>query len=290
MPDTSADDQSDYEIREAIAASLEGMNCPTRNQGDIVDLTGDTDDDEVVPIHPKSKSAIEVDIDDDATGGSDEYDEDLQRAIELSKQDLEHDEEDSLEAHNISASQPHDSKPGSSRKDITLPQEQNIPQPLGVLGLDRMKMEQERLARLAKRKSEHATLIDERETKQLKTETPLNLHVKQDVNSLTTTKNEPSNLGDAGPTGSNKELTALTPSSRPSVQFPSGVVKKTWVYSCSRLGDDIKIEEVLQKGDLDLAVLSSFMWDMEWLFSKLDTKNTRLLLMMQAKDESTVGL
>jgi hypothetical protein len=33
------------------------------------------------------------------------------------------------------------------------------------------------------------------------------------------------------------------------------------VYGCPRQGDDIKIEEVLQKNDLELAVLSAFQVD-----------------------------
>jgi len=49
------------------------------------------------------------------------------------------------------------------------------------------------------------------------------------------------------------------------VQFPDGIVKKTWVHGCPRQGDDIKIEEVLQKDDLDFAVLSAYMVDPEWV-------------------------
>ena len=38
-------------------------------------------------------------------------------------------------------------------------------------------------------------------------------------------------------------------------------MKKTWVLGHDRNGDDIKIEEVLQKSDLEVAVLSSFQLD-----------------------------
>jgi len=52
--------------------------------------------------------------------------------------------------------------------------------------------------------------------------------------------------------------------------------------------NDIKLEEVLQKDTLHTAVLSSFIWDMEWLFSKLDDK-TKTILVMQAKGETLVS-
>ncbi|ELR02220.1 hypothetical protein GMDG_01013 [Pseudogymnoascus destructans 20631-21] len=65
------------------------------------------------------------------------------------------------------------------------------------------------------------------------------------------------------------------------VQYPHGVVKQTWAFGFPRSGD-IKIEEVLQKNDLDLAVLSSFQWDQEWILSKLDMARTKLILIAQA--------
>ncbi|KAI9786918.1 MAG: hypothetical protein M1839_005149 [Geoglossum umbratile] len=71
------------------------------------------------------------------------------------------------------------------------------------------------------------------------------------------------------------------------VQYPRGIVKKTWAQGYQRDGD-IKLEEVLQKDDLKTAVLSAFQWDMYWLFSKLDMGKTNLLLVMQAKDEETM--
>lgn len=66
------------------------------------------------------------------------------------------------------------------------------------------------------------------------------------------------------------------------IQYPRGTVKQTWAYGFPRV-DDIKIEEVLQKADLDLAVLSSFQWDEEWILSKLDMKRTKLICVVQAK-------
>ena len=58
------------------------------------------------------------------------------------------------------------------------------------------------------------------------------------------------------------------------IHYAGGIVKKTWVKGQPRMGDDITLREVLQPETLRLAVLSSFQWDIEWVFSYLrsDTK------------------
>ena len=71
------------------------------------------------------------------------------------------------------------------------------------------------------------------------------------------------------------------------VCFPKGAVKKTWAFGFPRDGSDIKIEELIQRSDLQVAVLSSFQWDMDWLFSKIDMSMSKVILVMQAKDEAT---
>lgn len=72
------------------------------------------------------------------------------------------------------------------------------------------------------------------------------------------------------------------------IQYPEGVVKKTWAYGYPR-DDDIKIEEVLQKQDLELAVLSAFQWNVDWIMSKLDLPRSKVICVVQAKDEVDVG-
>lgn len=72
------------------------------------------------------------------------------------------------------------------------------------------------------------------------------------------------------------------------VQYPNGVVKKTWAFGFVR-EQDIKIEEVLQKADLQLAVLSAFQWDVEWLLGKVSLKETKMVFVMQAKEEAVVS-
>ncbi|KAI9677600.1 MAG: hypothetical protein M1817_006554 [Caeruleum heppii] len=76
------------------------------------------------------------------------------------------------------------------------------------------------------------------------------------------------------------------PSTAPGVQYRHGVVRKTWTFGFPRK-DDIKIEEVLQKEDLKVAVLSAFQWDLAWLLRKIDMNKTKLVLAMQAKEEAT---
>ncbi|ETR97244.1 phospholipase D/nuclease [Trichoderma reesei RUT C-30] len=71
-----------------------------------------------------------------------------------------------------------------------------------------------------------------------------------------------------------------------SLPYPNGTVKRTWARGCARTGDDITIEEVFQKDHLELALLSSFQWDEEWMLSKLDISRTKLLLLAFAKDEA----
>jgi hypothetical protein len=71
------------------------------------------------------------------------------------------------------------------------------------------------------------------------------------------------------------------------VQYPDGVVKRTWVKGCPR-EDDIKIEEVFQKDDLELAVLSTFQIEPEWVSEKLLEK-TKVIWILQAKDEKEVS-
>lgn len=79
-------------------------------------------------------------------------------------------------------------------------------------------------------------------------------------------------------------------SSNDELPFPRGVVKRTWCLGQPRTGDDIKIEEVLQKDKLELAVLSSFQWDEEWLMEKVDIDKTKMVLIAFAKDDKQVGL
>jgi hypothetical protein len=149
---------------------------------------------------------------------------------------------------------------------------------LSILGLDRKKMEEERLARLNKRKAaEPADILGSRPAQRPRTaalQSPLTSNA---------TSGEKIVLAKSEAGGSS---TVARSSDLP---FPRGVVKKTWAFGQPRQGDDIKIEEVLQKDQLKLAVLSSYQWDEEWLLSKIDLARTKLVLIAFAADEAQVS-
>jgi hypothetical protein len=90
--------------------------------------------------------------------------------------------------------------------------------------------------------------------------------------------NEKSRLPDA--LSYRQQMNLLTPG----IHFPDGAVRKTWAYGCPRR-DDIKIEEVLQKDDLELAVLSAYQWDDEWILRKINMKKTKVICVVQAETE-----
>lgn len=283
--------EEDPELIAAIAASLEDSqgftrsrdSTPARKQN-VVDLTADSDDgDEVVEVYPKSQSVIGSETEDD-------YDEDLERAIRMSMQSAPKNIEgnDRDEVVKISTKKNNAPRPVSVESDKGPSQAQKEEQPTqvqkpsstGIMGLDRKKMEEERLARLAKRKAD--TSSDQRETKQSRTKSPKGKRPgTKSPHKSPNPKPEPRKE----PMAKSAEI----PTPTPCIQFPAGVIKKTWNANARRSGDDIKINEVFQASDLELAVLSSFMWDIDWVFSNLDTKKTRFLLIMQAKEESTVG-
>ncbi|KAI0166227.1 phospholipase D/nuclease [Xylariaceae sp. FL1272] len=130
-----------------------------------------------------------------------------------------------------------------------------------VLGLDRKKMEEERLARAAKRKATTGELSG-----------PPARRVKVERES-----DEMLNRFSSKPEQTQPDSKGLV--------FPDGAVKKTWAKGYPRQ-NDIKIEEVFQKDHLQLAVLSSFQWDDEWMLSKIDIKKTKIVCIAYAKDEA----
>lgn len=75
-------------------------------------------------------------------------------------------------------------------------------------------------------------------------------------------------------------------SSSTNLEYPHGTVKKTWAFGHPRTSSDIKIEEVLEKNSLRTAILSAFQWDTEWVFSKVNMNATKLIFIMQAKEQA----
>ena len=130
---------------------------------------------------------------------------------------------------------------------------------LGILGLNRKEMEEQRLAR--KRKASISPPPARRRRYPPE-------DVKVDSGERAAPTQPP--LGENG------------------VQYPKRVIKKTWAMGFPR-EQDIKIEEVLQKVDLQLAVLSAFQWDVEWLLRKISLNDTKMVFVMQAKEDAVVS-
>ncbi|KAI2776448.1 phospholipase D/nuclease [Daldinia loculata] len=129
------------------------------------------------------------------------------------------------------------------------------PSSFKALGLDRKKMEEERLERLGKRKAPNS----EPESQ--------NRRQRQKLDTESTVTVNPANKSELH------------------LPYPKGVVKKTWAKGFPRK-DDIKIEEVLQKDELELAVISSFQWDERWMLSKIDYRKTKIVCIAFASNEA----
>lgn len=139
---------------------------------------------------------------------------------------------------------------------------------LAALGLDRKKMEEERLMRLRKRKAPESDDIGPSPPRQR-------------------AKPEPAKTR-AAEGGGATHHTSQPKSASVAMPFAKGVVKKTWLRGYPRTGDDITFEEVLQKEHVELAVLSSFQWDDDWLLSKVNLGKTKLILIAFAADDAQV--
>ena len=179
----------------------------------------------------------------------------------------------------------------------------------GVAGIDRKAMEEERLARLARKRersvsppalkgSRKAPKIQENTTvlpsgAMLRTFTTL---VDQDqrgrksetANSANQQLRSPQSKSAVKQEPTDDEAVDSKPGLQGSLQYPHGVVKKTWAYGFERTGDDIKLEELLEPLTLRTAVLSAFQWDTDWVVSKLKIPpegQTKCIFVMQAKEE-----
>lgn len=155
----------------------------------------------------------------------------------------------------------------------------------GSLLLDRKAMEQERLKRLAKR--QRSPTDDGNDDDDVVEVPPPKKQARTapEPMSKTISKARPTTTTAASAPTSNITSSSTTRSNLP---YPNGTVKRTWSRGCPRTGDEITIEEVFQKDQLELAVLSSFQWDEEWMITKLDIRRTKILLLAFAKDEAQV--
>lgn len=251
------------------------MSPPSTSR--VVDLTNDSDSDsDLKDFFPKPKSVIASETNEDVTNdvGDDESDEDLKQAILMSLEGTKHGAAVSHLQGPASPLGPPESLQAASSE---------VPRPQGIFGMDRKQMEEERLARLAKRKAGSSPPPAQpapKASRIIDTRPPMTAQILSSQKNLKPlVRNSPA---------AKHPATAVQPTDRPVLQFPLGAVKKTQLAYAPRRGDDITIEEVFQREDLNVAVLSSFLWDIEWLFSKFDTKKTKFILMMGAKEEATV--
>jgi hypothetical protein len=196
----------------------------------------------------------------------DSDDEDLRRAIAMSLRDGErrHDNANTLDIQN-STSASHQSGYATTQAEGEAPAHLSQDQPSvkstverpvhGLSGLDRKAMEQERLARLGKRKR---SATPERPAK-VPIETPASKKVAIDGNDHLALQH-----------------------ARAGIQYRTGAIKRTWAHKHPRT-NDIKIEEVFQSPNI--AILSALQFDDHWVFSKLPPEKTKQVWIMNAKEK-----
>jgi hypothetical protein len=222
----------DEDLKRAVALSLQHSSpaAAQTSAGNTVDLTSDTE------------------IEDD----------DVRRAIALSLGEVEEAATPGTFMTAASQKQAIVVHPDTESKRPAVPPAPHGPnvsagKSIGFLGIDRKAMEQERLARLGKRKRDPSP---HRPSKQIA------------MAPLTKTEHP-----------SSKQVHLLQPAA---LQYPRGVLKRTFATKYPRT-DDITIDEVLQADEINIAVISSFMWDSEWLNKKLDPLKVKQIWIMNAK-------
>ncbi|KAJ6177970.1 hypothetical protein N7519_008431 [Penicillium mononematosum] len=272
----------DPDLTAAIEASRQDMRrqqnrhpSSQASQDNFVDLTNDSgNDSDIEEIFPKSKSVV-------SSESEDEHEhEQLQRALAMS-----------MEPTNDETNLSENPQPA---KHAAAPHEVSTSSAGSLLGMNRKQMEEERLARLAKRKAEDISSSPPAEgsgkaprTQALPSRhsiTPQNPFRSAPQASIARVR---SRTEICRQLASNAPNVNIQPTSRSVAQWPLGAVKKTHVAGFPRSGNEITIEEVIQRDDLELGVFSSFLWDMPWLYSKFNNSSTLILFIMQANDEET---
>lgn len=188
----------------------------------------------------------------------DDDDEDLKRAIALSMQDVAQSSNTAAPAtahqqSNLITAVP-SAEPTQQAAKSTI---SSAPKPSAgtLFAMDRKAMEAERLARLEERKRKRNPSPD-RPSKQAP---------KAPVPTLV------------------KNSTKSQSQSDPVLQYPRGAIKRTFATKFPRT-DDITIDELLQATTVNIAVISSFQWDAEWLSRKLSHTKVKQYWIMNARD------
>ncbi|KAL2067954.1 hypothetical protein VTL71DRAFT_16052 [Oculimacula yallundae] len=261
-----SDSDSDEDIKRAIALSLQERSPGTSGQREVIDLVSD----------------------------SDEGDDDLDAPVTTKKSNPPATHAMPTAANRATPAKASNDGFSKNTGDLNFEISETVDTvqpPAGFLGLDRRAMEEERLKRQMQREGMKLPIINNKRHASVSPPRPRNeMHASAGSNHGVGAQSA------AQPHDVKRQKIAQFPSgvlsrnqeqllSVSGVQYPDGVVKKTWVKGVPRLGDDIKIEEVLQKDDLKLAVLSGFQVEPEWIESKLDPK-TKVVWVLQAKTDA----
>lgn len=227
----------DEDLKLALALSLQQSPTPAPANDAVVDLTSDHE-------------------------GEDD-DQDLKRAIALSLQDVARSPGPPRSTNATADSEQSTSTTTApiatltQQTTSTMSNTSKSMKPAAPFLLDRKTMEQERLARLGKRKRSHSP----------------DQSSKQPSKASTSTRTEASSLG-------------LRPQADSILQYPTGTIKRTFATKFPRT-DDITIDELLQASEVNIAVISSFQWDAEWLGRKLRHNKVKQIWVMNAKGVDT---
>ncbi|KAK2778556.1 hypothetical protein FQN53_001755 [Emmonsiellopsis sp. PD_33] len=301
--------------RQAVAVAMSSR--------DVVDLTAESEAEAAVDGDETAQSIVnvvkerEVKVEEGLqaeveAGVPDDLDDpDLREAIRLSLRQQGEDADDEVGSM-TDVDQHRDEVKLNEKSRLNSQESAPIPSgsALGLLGLDRKRMEEERLARVEQMKRKSSTPTSGSMSpcvkrlarvgiggmpvraatggRDARTSVPLSAGNRPaTISPVTTTTGLPLGRRTQG-NGDSQKVEVVPESPRPEprpLEFPLGAVKKTWVFGCERQGDDIKFEEVVQKADLEQAILSSYQWDYDWVFSKFWCHDTRLLLVMGIKEE-----
>jgi hypothetical protein len=305
-------DSEDEDLRRAIALSLQESSLPSKQQNDVVDLiSSDEDDDLDAPCRSRSKEVLNQSTQRNGTA-----------LAAIPSQHQTEPERLANNSHGLTedSAQPTDTRNSASMSQASDPQLSSSKSTF--LGLDRKQMEQDRMKRIEERKKREATLATEDDQSRKRkastsakvTETNRQVRPKyssssdQNGPSIEVPDSKYSNGDEPTPKvlsfknhstvpsrpiiaiqkGNDQLVNSQPPGNSTGICFPDGVVKKTWAYGYPRQ-DDIKIEEIFQKETLELAVLSAFQVDPEWVETKLKP-NTKVIWVLQAKTEAEVSL
>src|ERR1700760_1197508 len=148
----------------------------------------------------------------------------------------------------------------------------------GLQNLNRKQMEDERLARVnLKRQAEGEPQSEHLVNRAKRRESP----------SKTITITGPARIGQSKKLSKSGNDNVPKSDGGQDLQYSRGAIRRTFSALHPREGD-IKIEEVLLKDQLKIGVFSSFMWDMDWLMSKLNVRDSRFWMAMMAPSDGDI--